>query len=94
MEPLEQMQSGKCGLEGLSSYDDRFEDLARRWCIILAALADKNSPPQASIRLHGILQNYNTIEDFKRTDLKKNAFNALVDSVSLAASSPCASFTS
>lgn len=31
--------------------------------------------------MYGTLQNYNTIEDFKRTDLKKEAFNTLVESI-------------
>jgi ubiquitin-like modifier-activating enzyme ATG7 len=38
--------------------------------------------PSGSIPVNGIFKNFNTIEEFKATDLKKELFNQLTDSVS------------
>jgi len=39
--------------------------------------------PSGSIPVHGIFKNFNTIEEFRATDPKKELFNQLTDSVSL-----------
>jgi hypothetical protein len=39
--------------------------------------------PSGSIPIHGIFKNFNTIEEFRATDPKKELFNQLTDSVSL-----------
>jgi ubiquitin-like modifier-activating enzyme ATG7 len=38
--------------------------------------------PGGSIPVNGIFKNFNTIEEFKATDPKKELFNQLTDSVS------------
>jgi ubiquitin-like modifier-activating enzyme ATG7 len=38
--------------------------------------------PSGSIPVTGIFKNFNTIEEFKATDPKKELFNQLTDSVS------------
>jgi len=38
--------------------------------------------PSGSIPVHGIFKNFNTIEEFRATDPKKELFNQLTDSVS------------
>lgn len=40
-------------------------------------------PPIGSVPLRGVFKNFNTIEEFKATEPKKDLFNSVVDSVSL-----------
>ena len=40
-------------------------------------------PPPNSVPLRGVFKNYNTIEEFKATETKKELFDAVVDRVCL-----------
>jgi hypothetical protein len=43
--------------------------------------ADTGRAPTSSIPLHGIFKNFNTIEEFRSAESKKELFNAMTDSV-------------
>lgn len=46
------------------------------------ALTDDDRPPAGSVPMTGIFKNYNTIEEFRATEPKKELFNSATDMVS------------